>query len=117
MKRTHPFGYAPSRSGGSHRRYGVPVARKQTIKVRKAYQVTRRDKKGNPILDEDGKPVVDIYYNTFTKTIYHYDHVKKGRTLADMVYESPSFLDYVERQLKRQEERAEERRKKKEAKQ
>lgn len=115
MKRTHPIGYSPSRSGGSHRRYGTPVARKQTIKVRKPYQLARRDKEGKVILDADGKPVMDTYYACYTKTIYHYDHVKKGRTLADMVYESPSFLAYVERQLKKREEA--EARKKEEAKQ
>ena len=85
--------------GGGSKWFGHPLVRKQVITKVIPYQVTCRDKDGNPImqpeLNKKGKPtgnmipVTETFYNRVVKVINHYTNDrKKGRTLGEMVYAS-----------------------------
>lgn len=78
--KAHPFGYKPIQNRPRGAKGEIP-ARKQTVTIKGDYTVNTRNKKGKIV-------GTDIYTNTETRTITHYDHHKKGRTLAEMVYES-----------------------------
>ena len=96
--KAHPFGYKKQGEKKSNW-FGHPLIRKQVITEVIPYEVTRRDKDGNPIMQPEltkkGKPTgklipaTQTFYNKVTKVINHYvSSVKRGRTLAEMVYES-----------------------------
>ncbi len=87
--KAHPFGYKPVKVPKGHRadHKGEPVKEIQTIEVECPYDVSVRDEKGN-IVREKGKPVKQTFTNTITRSVKQYDKPKKGRTFAEMVYES-----------------------------
>ncbi len=58
--KAHPFGYIPKKKKGVTRRYREAVQRIQTVRMA----------------------------NGQTRTIKHYDLQRKGKTFAEMVYES-----------------------------
>lgn len=62
---------------------GIQYYRVQTVKIHRNYEV--------PVYNKDGKLVrIDTLTNTFIKNIRHSiaSKARRGRTLADMVYES-----------------------------
>jgi len=95
----HPFGYKKLRGSDKERRLGHQIDKDnvQLVTMKVPYQVPVR-KNGKygftNEVDEKGKKhkvlLVDTLFNTITKVIYHNIDAKprKGKTLADMVYES-----------------------------
>lgn len=91
--KAHPFGYKKIINRGSlnllksyHK--GEPLSRIQTIVC---YKRAVLDDKGEPIMVDKGKDKHPLYeyVDPYVRTIKHYDKkAKKGRTFAEMVYES-----------------------------
>lgn len=96
--KAHPIGYAPIKNKQSSNlsRFAhsqEPVQRVQTIRMRVPIEQNVRDEDGNVIYEGRGKnrkPVTEVVgYHEQTRVIKHYDpKPKRGRTLAEMVYES-----------------------------
>ena len=79
--KVHAFGFKKNQSVKETN--GIQYYRVQTIKVDRTYEV--------PVYNKKGKLVrIDTFTNTFIKNIRHSIASKfhRGRTLADMVYES-----------------------------
>jgi len=95
----HPFGYKKLRGSDKEKRLGYQIDKEniQLVTMKVSYQVPIR-KNGKYVfideVDEKGKKhkilFTETLFNTITKVIYHNIDAKpkKGRTLADMVYES-----------------------------
>ena len=95
----HPFGYKKLRGSDKERRLGHQIDKDnvQLVTMKVPYEVPVR-KNGKLIfiyeVDEKGKkhkvPFTETLFNTITKVIYHTIDAKprKGKTLADMVYET-----------------------------
>ena len=93
----HPFGY--KRIVEAKKDFGHQIDKNniQLVKMKVPYRVPVR-KNGKFVFtyttDENGKKhrvfLTDTFFNTITKVIYHNIDAKprKGRSLADMVYES-----------------------------
>lgn len=79
--KVHPFGFKKNQS--VKETDGIHYYRVQTVKVHRNYEVPVYDKKGNLVR-------IDTFVNTFIKNIRHSiaSKPRRGRTLADMVYES-----------------------------
>ena len=91
----HPFGY--KRITTAKKDFGHQIGDVQTIIMKVPYQVpVRRYGKYlfTYVTDENGKkhrvPFTETFFNTIKKVVYHSIDAKpkKGRSLADMVYES-----------------------------
>lgn len=92
----HPFGYKKIKE--AKKEFGHQVGDVQVITMTLPYEVAKRDKNGKQlyryetdILDKKKRiPIMETFYNTIHKVVYHIINAKpkKGRTLADMVYES-----------------------------
>lgn len=79
--KVHAFGYKKNQRVKETN--GIHYYRVQTVKMNRTYEV--------PVYDKDGHLVrVDTFTNTFIKNIRHSiaSKPRRGRTLADMVYES-----------------------------
>ena len=97
--KVHPFGYKNLRGSDKEKRFGHQIDKDniQLVKMKVPYQVPVR-KNGKYLFtyttDENGKKhrvfLTETFFNTITKVIYHNIDAKpkKGRSLADMVYES-----------------------------
>ena len=97
--KVHPFGYKSLRGSDKEKRFGHQIDKDniQLVTMKVPYQLPVR-KNGKYVftneVDEKSKKhkvlLVDTLFNTITKVIYHTIDAKprKGRTLADMVYES-----------------------------
>lgn len=97
--KVHPFGYKSLRGDDKEKRFGHQIDKDnvQLVTIKVPYEVPVR-KNGKYIftdeVDENGKKhrilLTETLFNTITKVIYHNIDAKprKGRTLADMVYES-----------------------------
>ena len=91
----HPFGY--KRIKEAKKDFGHQIGDVQTITIKVPYEVPVR-RYGKPVFtyttDENGKKhkvfLTETFFNTIKKVVYHSidSKPKKGRTLADMVYES-----------------------------
>ena len=78
--------------------FGHQVGDVQVITMKLPYEVAKRDKNGKQVYryetDILGKkkriPIMETFYNAVHKVVYHNidANPKRGRTLADMVYES-----------------------------
>ena len=107
--KAHPFGYKPVKNyTGKPAETPQDKGRKQTIVYEVEYKVMRRKKvwETDPVTGKKkmklvpvtetkkvkGKtvevPVYDTYKGVQTREVKHYGRAKKGRTLAEMVYES-----------------------------
>ena len=94
--KVHPFGYKKIKE--AKKEFGHQVGDVQVIKMILPYEVMARDKNGKQLYryetDILGKkkriPIIETFYNTVHKVVYHNIDAKpkRGRTLADMVYES-----------------------------
>lgn len=96
--KAHPFGYQPIKNKQStnlsrftHHR--EPVQRTQTVRMLVPVEEPVRDANGKILYEGRGKkrkPITRIVaYHTQTRVIKHYDQShRKGRTLAEMVYET-----------------------------
>lgn len=92
----HPFGY--KRIKEAKKEFGHQIGDVQVITMTLPYEVAKRDKDGKQVYryetDILGKkkriPIMETFHNTVHKVVYHNIAAKpkKGRTLADMVYES-----------------------------
>lgn len=104
--KAHPFGYKPVKRINPANNRSIPFREDQTAAVIREYRVARRQVQW--ITDERGKrkmhlvPVTEgtgkrkkIVYDTFKalghRVIPHYGRIRKGRTLAEMVYETYLF--------------------------
>lgn len=111
--KAHPFGYKPV-TGGVSSHKNETCTSIQVIRVKVPYEVAVRNEKGEIVYKGRGKnrkPVTETFYNTVTRTIKHYSQQKKGRTLADMVYSSPSYDKFIALQAKKRAEKEEARKK------
>ena len=80
--KAHPFGYEAKKNRKVVDHSYEPVTRIQTVPVTKTYKVPVKDAIGRIV----GYDEVEAHY---TRTIKHYDaKPKKGRTLAEMVYDT-----------------------------
>ena len=107
--KAHPFGYKPV-TGGVSSRKNEPCTSIQTVTMKVPYEVTVRNKKGEIVYKGRGKnrkPLTETFFSTVTRTIKHYSQAKKGRTLADMVYSSPSYDKFIALQAKKRAEKEE----------
>ena len=94
--KVHSFGYKKIHE--AKKRTGHQIGDVQVITMTLPYEVAKRDKNGKQVYryetDILGKkkriPIVETFHNTVHKVVYHSIDAKpkKGRTLADMVYES-----------------------------
>ncbi len=100
--KAHPFGY----KGGNHDKKdpNVPLHCKQSIRTVTTYRVMRRKavwetdpetgKKKMKLVPvysgvgKNSKPVYDEFKTVQQSTIKHFGRPRKGRTLAEMVYET-----------------------------
>lgn len=86
--KAHPFGYKPNKQSPKKHKF-TPIGWVQTITIKVPYEITMRDSTGKIMLNEDNKPIKQIFFNTVQKTIKHVKpENRKGKTLAEMVYES-----------------------------
>lgn len=79
--KVHAFGYKKNQKVKETN--GIQYYRVQTVTMNRTYEV--------PVYDKDGHLVrIDTFSNTFIKNIRHSINSKprRGRTLAEMVYES-----------------------------
>ena len=85
--KAHPFGYRPVEKKIRTNHKGEAPSRIQTIVVDKERVL---DEEGNQVYVGKGKGKKPLFgpITPFVRTIFHYDHRFKGRTFADMVYES-----------------------------
>ena len=93
----HPFGYKGIATAKKDFGHQIDKDNIQLVKMKVPYRVPVR-KNGKFVFtyttDENGKKhrvfLTDTFFNTITKVIYHNIDAKprKGRSLADMVYES-----------------------------
>ena len=94
--KVHPFGY--KRIKEAKKEFGHQVGDVQIIEMKVPYEVPIKDVNGKLQYtykkDENGKKhkvlLTEVLFNTIHKVVYHSinSKPKKGRTLADMVYES-----------------------------
>lgn len=79
--KVHAFGFKKNQS--VKETDGVHYYRVQTVKMKRTYEVPTYDKNGEIVR-------IDTFVNKFIKNIRHSiaSKPRKGRTLADMVYES-----------------------------
>ena len=92
----HPFGYKKIKE--AKKEFGHQIGDVQNITMNLPYKVPIRDENGKLQYKyekgENGKKhkvlVTETFLNTFHKVVYHNinNKPKKGRSLADMVYES-----------------------------
>ena len=90
----HPFGY--KRIKEAKKEFGHQVGDVQVVTMNLPYKVPVKGDDGKLQYkyerDENGKKhkvlVTETFFNTFHKVVYHNAKPKRGRTLADMVYES-----------------------------
>lgn len=100
--KAHPFGYAPIKRKAANYAQ-IPFRETQTATVIREYKVARRevkmetDERGKrkmrlvPVTTGSGKKkkvVYDTYKTIEHRPIKHFGRVSKGRTLAQMVYET-----------------------------
>lgn len=96
--KAHPFGYQPIKNRQSvnlspSTHYREEVSRVQTVRMMVPVYRVHRDENGKVLYEGRGKnrkPVMSFdRYLPQTRVIKHYDpKPKRGRTLAEMVYES-----------------------------
>lgn len=96
--KAHPFGYQPIKNKRSANllpstHSGEEVSRIQTVRMLVPVYSKLRDEKGKVVYEGRGKnrhpKLVFESYLPQTRVIKHYDpKPKRGRTLAEMVYES-----------------------------
>ena len=102
--KAHPFGYKAkktmSKEEMKERYKEMPLSHKQTIIESVSYKVLRRKpvvevrpngKKKTyyvPVLDAKGEPIYDTFTRVETRVLCHYGREHKGRTLAQMVYDT-----------------------------
>ena len=92
--KVHPFGYKKIKE--AKKEFGHSVGDVQVVTMILPYEVGKKDKTGKQIYryetDILGKkkriPIMETFHNTVHKVVYHNAKPKRGRTLADMVYES-----------------------------